>query len=48
MAPITLKAPLTAAQIAAATRIHARLSSWKATDEALDALARSMPGFSHG
>jgi hypothetical protein len=44
---ITLKTPLTAAQVAAATRIHERLNSWKATDAALDGLATSMPGFDH-
>jgi hypothetical protein len=35
-------------QVDAATRIHNRLASWKATDAALDELARSMPGFSLG
>ncbi|MEX0749315.1 MAG: hypothetical protein WD359_00770 [Dehalococcoidia bacterium] len=48
MTSISLRVPLTSEQIHAATRIHDRLVSWKATDAALDELARSMPGFSLG
>lgn len=48
MTAIALRVTLTSAQVSAATRIHGRLPSWKATDDALDGLARSMPGFSFG
>lgn len=48
MTSISLRVPLTSEQVNAATRIHDRLASWKATDAALDDLARSMPGFSLG
>lgn len=42
---LSLKTALTAEQVAAATRLHARLTSWRATDAALDLLAQSVPGF---
>ena len=42
---LSLKTALTAEQVEAATRLHARLASWKATDAALDFLAQSVPGF---
>lgn len=42
---LTLKTALTTEQIAAATRLHGRLSSWQATDAALDLLAERLPGF---
>ncbi|TAK57524.1 MAG: hypothetical protein EPO22_12095 [Dehalococcoidia bacterium] len=42
---ISLKVPLKPAQIAAATRLHVELPSWKTTDAALDLLAVQLPGF---
>jgi hypothetical protein len=37
--------PLAVEQIATANRLHSRLSSWEAADQALEALARRFPGF---
>jgi len=45
---ISLKVPLTAEQLDAATRLHVRLVSWKATDAALDLLAKRIPEFDFG
>jgi hypothetical protein len=42
---VTLKIALTPKQVTAASHVHARLSSWKATDYALDSLKERMPGF---
>ncbi len=42
---LSLKTALTAEQVAAATRLHSRLTSWRATDAALDLLAQSVPAF---
>ncbi len=42
---LSLKTALTAEQVAAATRLHERLTSWKATDAALDLLAQRVTGF---
>lgn len=41
----TVRVPLTATQVEAAGRVHAHLPRWKLTDDALDDLAKRMPGF---
>lgn len=45
---LSLKTALTAEQVAAASRLHVRLASWKATDAALDLLADRVRGFDLG
>ncbi len=41
----SLRSVLTTDQLSAATRLHSRLASWKATDAALDRLAQRVPEF---
>lgn len=43
----TLAVPLVASQVTAACRLHNLMGGWRATDRALEALARRFPDFEH-